>query len=669
MRRDRGPAGSVLEHLKREARGVPDLRREGAVPRNACLAERQVAAGARKHGEREPHRVRAELVAHLERVDDVALRLRHLLALLVADEAVQDDVGEGRAAVEGRSRHDHPGDPEEQDIEPRDEDARRVEALEVRGLLRPAENRERHEPGREPGVEDVGVAHEVSRGARRARSRIARTRLRHGDMAVRTVPGGNLVAPPELPRDAPVADIPHPLVVGLLPELGHEARLARVRRGDRPRCEGRCLHEPLERDERLDDRVAPLAARERDDVALFAAAAAFGVEVAQDLFPRLEAVEAGVRSARGRGHLSVEANHDDRLEPIPLSRFEVVRIVRGRDLQDTRAELPIHEGVRYHRDGAARERQLHTLSSEPRVPLVVGMHSERGVSEHRLRARRGDDELARRPFQRVRDRVEMTRALDVVDLEIRKHRGTARAPVHHPLGAVGETFVVERREDVPHRLRARLVERVVDAREIARRAETPDLVQDVAAPRPGPFAAEREEGFASDVMAALPGALLEIPLDDHLRRDAGVVDAGHPEHRAALHPPPAAEHVFERAPESVPDVEPAGDVGRRDDDREGLCVLRGRLRAEEPRVLLRLVPAHLEGGGFEILSEHRRPARPDFLVGPFDFVEPLFHEALGELGHDVPRDPAHDALAGELEDAARDAVDVSVGEWTRRSRR
>src|SRR5450759_3672341 len=50
------------------------------------------------------------------------------------------------------------------------------------------------------------------------------------------------------------------------------------------------------------------------------------------------------------------------------------------------------------------------------------------------------------------------------------------------------------------------------------------------------------------------------------------------------------------------------------------------------------------------------------LLGLVQLVEALFHEALGELGHDVPRDLAHDALAGELEDPPRDAVDVVIGE-------
>ncbi len=46
--------------------------------------------------EREPDRVGAELVDHLERVDHVPLRLRHLLPVLVAHEAVEVDLAERR---------------------------------------------------------------------------------------------------------------------------------------------------------------------------------------------------------------------------------------------------------------------------------------------------------------------------------------------------------------------------------------------------------------------------------------------------------------------------------------------------------------------------------------------------------------------------------------------
>ena len=174
--------------------------------------------------------------------------------------------------------------------------------------------------------------------------------------------------------------------------------------------------------------------------------------------------------------------------------------------------------------------------------------------------------------------------------------------------------MVQGRKDVPHGAGARLVERVIDAREIARRAEAADLVEDVAAPGAGPFAAERDEGFAADVVPGLPRALLEVALDDHLRRDARVVHAGHPEHGAALHPPPAAEHVLERAPESVPHVQPPRHVRRRNHERVRNGVGPGRLRAEEPGLFLGAIPAHLERGGVEGLVElgprvHRRRRR------------------------------------------------------------
>ena len=57
--------------------------------------------------------------------------------------------------------HDHPGDPEEQDVVAGLHDRRRVEAAEVGRVVRPAERRERPQPGAEPGVEDVGVLGEL----------------------------------------------------------------------------------------------------------------------------------------------------------------------------------------------------------------------------------------------------------------------------------------------------------------------------------------------------------------------------------------------------------------------------------------------------------------------------------------------------------------------------
>ena len=60
----------------------------------------------------------------------------------------------------------------------------------------------------------------------------------------------------------------------------------------------------------------------------------------------------------------------------------------------------------------------------------------------------------------------------------------------------------------------------------------------------------------------------ELALDDELRGDSGVVHAGEPEGAVAAHAMPADEHVDLRVLEHVADVDRAGDVGRRNDDRE-----------------------------------------------------------------------------------------------------
>ena len=82
-----------------------------------------------------------------------------------------------------------------------------------------------------------------------------------------------------------------------------------------------------------------------------------------------------------------------------------------------------------------------------------------------------------------------------------------------------------------------------------------------------------DEGFAAQLLArrAFFG---QLALDHHLRGDAGVVGAGQPQRAAAAHAPPAGEDVHLRLVEHVAHVQAAGDVGRRQQDREGGLAVR-----------------------------------------------------------------------------------------------
>src|ERR1700722_6284747 len=141
-------------HL-REARSVPELGREIAVAFDSGFAELDVPALRRHRGEREAQRIGAEAVDEVERVNDVALRLRHLRALLVAHEGVEVELVEGDLPLEVEAHHHHPRNPEEDDVEAGDEGGGRIKALELRRLARPAERRKGPEGGGDTGAEHV----------------------------------------------------------------------------------------------------------------------------------------------------------------------------------------------------------------------------------------------------------------------------------------------------------------------------------------------------------------------------------------------------------------------------------------------------------------------------------------------------------------------------------
>ena len=144
-------------HL-REAGRVPELGGEVARSLDPGRRQAQTAGRGRRHRRhREAQRVGTVFVDQLQRVDDVALGLGHLLTLLVRHQPVQVDGAERHLGHEMHAHHHHAGDPEEQDVPAGDECVGRIVFLERRRLLGPAESREWPQGRTEPGVEHVGI--------------------------------------------------------------------------------------------------------------------------------------------------------------------------------------------------------------------------------------------------------------------------------------------------------------------------------------------------------------------------------------------------------------------------------------------------------------------------------------------------------------------------------
>ena len=130
--------------------------------------------------------------------------------------------------------------------------------------------------------------------------------------------------------------------------------------------------------------------------------------------------------------------------------------------------------------------------------------------------------------------------------------------------------------------------------------EAAELAGDLAAAFRLPFPHFVDEGVAAEIGAG-DALLREVALDHHLGGDAGMIGADHPERILPLQARVADQDILQRIVERVADMERAGDVGRRDDDGEGLRrVARG---AELAGGFPMRVPAGFDGGGIESLVD------------------------------------------------------------------
>ncbi len=84
--------------------------------------------------------------------------------------------------------------------------------------------------------------------------------------------------------------------------------------------------------------------------------------------------------------------HVDARQRVAVADLEVVEVVRRRDLHRARALVRIGIFIGDDRNFAADQRQDHVLADEIRVALVLGMHGNAGIAQHRLRPRGGDDD-------------------------------------------------------------------------------------------------------------------------------------------------------------------------------------------------------------------------------------------------------------------------------------
>ena len=348
---------------------------------------------------------------------------------------------------------------------------------------------------------------------------------------------------------------------------------------------------PLEGDERLDPALAALADGDRMAVRLALLEQAALLAPGEHERPRLLLRQPG-DLGHDVVHAAVGADHHRLGQAVRAADLEVGGVVPGGDLERAGAELGLDALVRDDRHPPLDEGDDGFFADQMAISLVVGVHRDGHVGEDRRRTHRRDRDVARSVRERVADREELVVGLDVVELEVGERALVVRAPVDDAVVAVEVALVPEVDEEAQDRADVGLVHREPLAAVVHRRSHAPELGHDRAAVEAEPLPHARLERLAAE-LAARAALLLELLLDDALRRDARMVVPGLEERREALHAPPADERVRERELKGVAHVQLARDVRWRERDHVGLArvVSVGRVQA---LFLPRLLPARLD---------------------------------------------------------------------------
>ena len=366
---------------------------------------------------------------------------------------------EWHVAHELQAHHDHPRDPEEQDVEPGHQHRARIEALQLRRFLRPAQGRERPQGRGKPGVEHVLVP--TQRIV--VRQLVPLTRLgfvaADEDLAVLAVPGGYPVPPPELAADAPVLDVAHPLEIGRRPVFGNEAHPSVLHRGDGGLGQGCGAYVPLVGHEGLQHGLRAVPPRNGVAVLVDARQRPLLPERFHHRLAGIEAVQADECRRRGVVDAGAGGEHVDCGQAVAPPDFIVGEVVRGRDLDAAGAELRIHRLVRHDGDFPAGQRQAHHPADELPVPFIGGMHGHAGVAQHGLRACRIHFHHAAAVRQRVAQTPQVTVLLAGNHFQVGQRGLQHGVPVNQPLSAVDQALFVQAHENFPDRAAARFVQR------------------------------------------------------------------------------------------------------------------------------------------------------------------------------------------------------------------
>src|SRR5690554_6236636 len=343
-------------------------------------------------------------------------------------------------AGELQGQHDHPRDPEEDDVEAGNQHTGGVESCQLGSSVRPTQGGKGPQPRAEPGVEYIFVLGQAryaqllhgleSLGGElgRAAQQTIEAAQAHGhvqvallvvdevgqlhqvvtggfhfvacdkDVAIHVIPGRNSVAPPQLTRNAPVLQIAHPRKIHVLVVFGHELDVAILHGFDGRFGQALYCDKPLIGEQRLDNVAGAVAVGQGvvDRLDLFQQPGS--LHVGDHAFARFETVQASVGLGQARVDLGqrtalnikdlglgqnrgVLGEDIDQWQAVAFAHFIVIEVVSRGNLDA--AGTFLHVGVFIGDDGnaPAHQWQLNELADQRGVARILGVDCYTGVAE------------------------------------------------------------------------------------------------------------------------------------------------------------------------------------------------------------------------------------------------------------------------------------------------
>ena len=507
-----------------ETAGIPDLVAE--VPHGFAFLriETHVVSGRVAGDQVVAQRIGAVLIGHVQRIDAVAQRLGHLSALGITHQAVDEHGLEGFLLHLLHAGEDHAGHPEEDDVVSRDHDAGGIPVLQFRSLIRPSHGGKRPQCGGEPGIQNVFLTADVLGMAVLTLGGIL---TGDGDMAaVIAVPCGDLMTPPQLTGDTPVAAVLHPVHIDLGKTLGNETDLSFIHDFNGRFRQRFHLNEPLGTGKGFHDGAAAVAAAHvmavvfhLDEIALF-------LQITDDGFSRLIAVHAVVLAAVDDPGVLI--HDDDLFQIVAETHFIVVGVMAGGHLHRAGTEAQFHVLVGNDGKFSSHQRQDAGLAHEMLIALIIGMDGNAAVTQHGLRTGRGDGQVFLGILDGILDVPEMTGHIFVFHFRIRQRGAAVRTPVDDTSSLIDKTLLVQIAEGLPDRFGAGAVHGEGRSGPVAGSAQHLLLLHDTVPVFLFPVPDTVQELFSAEVIAGKSFIDAKFLFHLDLRGDAGVVGAGEP---------------------------------------------------------------------------------------------------------------------------------------------